>query len=122
MPTRVNFDDNGEETGAFSFGPQGVTLSGNSIQIDASFGNCYRTVLTQNSVIPVPVSGIDNQEIYFHLIQDSVGGRTVTWCGFNFGALTQPTLSTAPGKNDFIVLRYLQDPNMWLVQGYFLGY
>lgn len=122
MPTRVNFDDNGEETGAFSFGPQGVTLSGSVIQIDASYGNCYRTILNGNYTVPAPSNGIDNQEIYLHLIQDSVGSRLVTWSGFSMGNLTAPVLSTAPGRNDFVILRYLQDPNMWLMQSYFLGY
>jgi hypothetical protein len=105
--------------------PAAVALTfGSSVAVDASRGNAFNLTLTASSgTIASPTNGVDGQVIRFIISQDGTGGRTVAWGGaYDFGTVSQPTLSTAAGKVDIIGFAYVASISKWCLMGAGLGY
>lgn len=85
----------------------------------------YRVVLTGNFTLNV-FSGtpIDGQALQTHFIQDTTGGRTITFAtGFAFSTgIPAPTLSTAGGAKDVLGWQYSASKGEWALYGSILGF
>jgi hypothetical protein len=98
-----------------------LSQSGGSVAIDASQGNVFTLILTDSDwTIASPVNAVaDGQLIRVRLIQDSTGGRTVSWAtGYDWGscsgtANTPPTLSTTPNAIDMVGFEYIASLPAW---------
>lgn len=121
-------------------GPQGNTrmpspidlvISGSAVSIDAStpLGTVelapiyYRLTLTEaNVLVRNPTGMLDSQRLIIEIIQDSVGGRTVTWdTGYNFGIdIASATPTVTPNKRDFVA--WLYSNGKWDCVGFTNGY
>jgi hypothetical protein len=115
-----------ESGGALSGGlaPTVVRLSqsAGSVAIDASQGNVFTLTLTGSGwTIASPVNPVgDGQLIRIRFIQDSTGGRTVSWAatGYDWGsASTPPALSTAANATDIIGFEYIAALSSWCFLG-----
>jgi len=95
-----------------------------TITTDASLGNHFRVTLAGNRTLANPTNARDGQRILFELTQDSVGSRTLTLGNkFTFGSdITELTLSTAPGKKDFIGVIYNEAVDKFYVLAVARGY
>lgn len=108
-------------------GPQGpgydysvhVPANGAAITLDASLGNQFRFTLTADAILAAPTGPRDGQKITVEVIQDSVGGHSLTFgTGFGFSLqLPAPTITQTPGKRDFLGFTYSADSGLW----YFLS-
>ena len=103
-----------------------LSQSGGSVAIDASKGNVFTLTLTASDwTIASPVNAVaDGQLIRIRLIQDSTGGRTVSWAttGYDWGACngtanTPPTLSITPNAVDMIGFEYIASLSAWCFLG-----
>jgi hypothetical protein len=98
-----------------------LSQSGGSVAIDASKGNVFTLTLTDSGwTIATPGNPIaDGQLIRIRLIQDSTGGRTVSWgTGYDWGstggsANSPPALSTAANATDIIGFEYIAALSAW---------
>lgn len=121
-------------------GPQGNTrmpapidlvISGSAVSIDATTppGTVelapiyYRLLLTEANVfVRNPTGMLDSQRLIIEIIQDAIGGRTVTWdSGYRFGidiASAVPTVT--PNKRDFVA--WLYSNGQWDCVGFTNGY
>jgi hypothetical protein len=102
-----------------------LSQSGGSVAIDASQGNVFTLTLTDSDwTIASPANPIaDGQLIRIRLIQDSAGGRTVSWdsrydwgsCGGT--ANTPPALSDTPNAIDMVGFEYIAALSAWCFLG-----
>jgi hypothetical protein len=99
-----------------------------TLAIDVSLGGHFRVELTGNTAVAAPASPSDGQKITFELVQDSAGGRTVTWAAvFDFGSTsgvsnTPPVLTTSPNRRDLIGFVYSADLGKWMYAGMTSGF
>lgn len=94
-----------------------------TITIDAGRGSVFDVTLGGNRTLAAPVSGTDGQTIRLRIRQDGAGSRTVTWnAAFHFGTTGAPTLTTAPGKTDFVDCTYNAGNAAWECLAYVRGY
>ena len=121
-------------------GPQGNTrmpapidliISGSSVSVDATtpLGTVelapiyYRLLLTEANVfIQNPTGMLDSQRLIFELIQDPIGGRTVTWdSAYAFGLdISSAVPTVTPNKRDFVA--WLFSNGKWDCVGFTNGY
>ena len=102
-----------------------LSQSGGSVAVDAAQGNVFTLILTDSDwTIASPVNAVaDGQLIRVRLIQDSTGGRTVSWAtGYDWGscsgtANTPPTLSTTPNAIDMVGFEYIASLSAWCFLG-----
>ncbi len=105
-----------------------VTLTwASTLTPDAQDGGHFRVTLAGATTIGALTNPEDGQKVTFELIQDSTGGRTVTWgSGFQFGVAGTPGLSSTPGKRDLAGFVYsaaaASGAGAWLCMGTMLGY
>jgi hypothetical protein len=104
--------------------PVGVNIVNGIASIDALAGTHFRLALSRDVRIDNPADGSDGQRITLELVQDAVGSRTVVFGSkFAFGSdLSGTSLSTAPGKRDFVEAVYNQAADQWYVVNVRRGY
>lgn len=112
---------------AAEISPQVVALTDAvTIAVDASKGNHYRVTLGGNRTMGAPGNPADGQTVMFEVIQDGAGSRTLAWAsgaaGYDFGAGSAPTLSTAAGAIDLAGFKYSSTKGQWLALGSVLGF
>lgn len=75
-----------------------------TITLDCGQGDLHSVTLGGNRTIAGVTGSTDGQAILLRIVQDATGSRTVTWgAPFHFGTTyPQPTLSTGPGKIDYL--------------------
>lgn len=86
-----------------------VTLTdGTTIPVNAALSNVFRLTLTGNHTLSNPTNLTDDQPVLIEVIQDSTGGRLLSYGSmYSFpSSIGTPVLSTAPGDHDFILFRY----------------
>jgi hypothetical protein len=94
-----------------------------TISIDASQADHFRIQLLGNATIATPANPTDGQAIRFELVQDSTGGRTVTWgSGYDFGSGLPPTLTTVPVSRNMTGFVYSADLGRWMYAGQSPGF
>lgn len=95
-----------------------------TIVTNAALGNRFRVTLAGNRTLANPVNAVDGQQIVFEIIQDAVGGRTLTFdTKFAFGTdITAVVLTTTASKRDFITAIYNQATDRFYVVGVSKGY
>lgn len=100
-------------TGELSPSVVTLTQSSGTVAVNASLGNVFRIVFTASGwTIANPTGYTDGQPIRLRLIQDSTGGRTVSWGNaWDFGTVGAPTLSTWANKLDYVVGEWSADAN-----------
>jgi hypothetical protein len=106
---RVTVADGGGET-FFDAGNSGAAKT-----IDLANGNVQKLTLTANCTITLtaPASGAYRSLLLF-VFQDGTGARTITWPGsVLWGTAGAPTLSTAAGKMDKILLDTVDGGTTW---------
>jgi hypothetical protein len=91
--------------------PINLTIINSTVSVDAGTPSgtvlfapiYYRLLLTENVTMLNPVNGADSQRLIMELIQDSVGGRTITWSSdYKFGTDVPFSLpTTGANKRDF---------------------
>lgn len=82
-----------------------ATISGATYSLDPTTGRKFNLTLQASTTITVGTTGVaDGDSITIALIQDNVGSRTVAWNTVVWGDNGEPTISTAIGAQDFIVL------------------
>ena len=95
--------------------PKVVTLSqsGGNVAFDASAGNVGDLTLTASGwTISNPTNLVNGQLLHYRLLQDSTGGRTVSWGTiFDWGssggvANSAPTLTATASKGDILGFQY----------------
>ncbi len=93
MPAPINLTIEGGAVGINAVTPPGTVLFAPIL---------YRLTLTENVIMLNPINGADSQRIIIEALQDSVGGRTITWgSDFGFGTDIPFALQTAaPNKRD----------------------
>lgn len=99
----------------FAVSNQGVTnayvyktiTDGTTITINCNDSDCQVVTLGGNRTMAAPTNPSDGQQVDLLVIQDSTGGRTLTWnAAFLFENGTAPVLSTVAGGLDRFLLRY----------------
>jgi len=95
-----------------------------SIVTDALLGTHFRVTLAGNRVLAAPVGMVDGQKITWEFIQDGTGSRVLTLDpSFSFGTdVTGVTLTTTPGKRDFMGAIYNATTSKWYVVSFAKGY
>lgn len=87
------------------------------ITVNAQAGNQFRTVLTGNHQLGTPANPSVGQKIIYELVQDSTGGRTVSFSGgFNFlPGLPEADiiLTSAPGARNYLMVSYDSTAGLW---------
>ena len=81
-----------------------LAFSGTNVLVNAALGTHFRLTATNNFLLQNPAGATDAQRIVFEIIQDSAGGRTMTFgSAFKFGAdIPVINLTTNAGQRDFI--------------------
>lgn len=107
-------------TQSVTSGVQTLTFS-STLAPNAALGDHFAVTLTGNATMSAPTNPPSgsalSQKITFELIQDSTGGRTVTWnSAFNFGTTGAPTLSAAT-KRDLIGFVWSPSASKWQYAG-----
>lgn len=98
-------------------------IYGTTVSVNAAFGDHFRVQLLGNATISTPTNPTDAQKITFEIVQDSTGGRTVTWgAGYSFGSASPPALSTAPVRRDLLGFVYSAGAGQWLYAGFSGGF
>jgi hypothetical protein len=94
------------------------------IEVDVSQGNHFRVTLGGNWTLANPVNLADGQKITFEVIQDSTGGRTLTYgSAYAFGtSIPQPVLTVTPGKRDFLGFCYSAQSGLCYLIGLAQGF
>ncbi len=112
--------------------PVNLVISNSAVTVDATtpLGTVtlapiyYRLLLTEANVLIRTPTGtlLDSQRLIIEIIQDSVGGRTVTWdSGYNFGIdIASAVPTTTPNKRDFVA--WLFSNGRWDCVGFTNGY
>lgn len=89
-------------------------VDGPTISANAAAGNTFEVTLAGNRTISNPTNSANGQKIVYRLTQDATGNRTVTWgSAFRFAGGTPPTLSSAPGKTDYLGFAYTATAAKW---------
>ncbi len=86
--------------------------SGSSKTVDFTAGQKQKLTLSANCTLTFTPAGVANVQL--KLVQDSTGGRTVTWPSMKWAGGTAPTLTTAANGIDIISLYY--DGTTWFGQ------
>lgn len=92
-----------------------ATNSGSAKTLDLANGNVQKLTLTANCTITLtaPASGA-YRSLMIYVFQDGTGSRTITWPGsVKWGTAGAPTLSTAAGKMDKILLDTVDGGTTW---------
>lgn len=78
--------------------------SGSAITIDSANGLLQIITLTANTTITLPaaIASGKEQEITLFLVQDSTGGRTISWVNATYAAGTAPTIASAIGAYTYL--------------------
>lgn len=112
----VRFDGGKEKT-------HSVTATGSATTVNLANGNSQ--VLTLNASTTLTLSGATSGTsctLSLYVVQDGTGGRTVTWpAGVKWPGGTPPTLSSAAGARDLVVLETLDGGTTWYANAS-LGY
>jgi hypothetical protein len=109
--------------GAVSTTP--VTLTdAPTIPVDAALSDHFRVTLGGNRTLGNPTNPTDGQKVTFEIIQDATGSRTLSYdTAFAFGSSQPtPTLTTTPGKRDFVAFLYNANSDLWYCVGVILGF
>lgn len=97
-------------------------IYGTTISVNASQADHFRIQLLGNATIATPANPADGQKITFEIVQDSTGGRTVTWgTGYDFGSASPPALTATPVKRDLIGFVYSAGLGAWMFAGQSTG-
>jgi|GEM_PF-1410617 len=89
--------------------------SGTAKTLDLANGNVQKLTLTGNCTITLtsPATGA-YRSLMIYVFQDGTGSRTITWPGsVKWGTAGAPTLSTAAGKMDKILLDTVDGGTTW---------
>jgi hypothetical protein len=89
--------------------------SGTAKTLDLANGNVQKLTLTGNCTLTLtsPTSGA-YRSLLIYVFQDGTGSRTITWPGsVSWGTAGAPTLSTAAGKMDKILLDTVDGGTTW---------
>jgi hypothetical protein len=81
-----------------------VLADGATVTVDASLGGQQEVTLGGNRTVAF-ANWVDGDEVKFDVIQDGTGSRTLTWPTVRWAGGSAPTLTTAAGKIDTVVLR-----------------
>lgn len=97
--------------------------SGANLVVDCSKSCHFRYTLTEN-VLLTPTGGVDGQRIVIELVQDNVGGRTIsTGSPVAYGTdIPSITLTTTPNRRDYLTLVYNGDISQYCVVAFVKGY
>lgn len=80
---------------------------GTTITINCNDSDCQLVTLGGNRTMAAPSNPSDGQQVDLLVIQDSTGGRTLTWnAAFLFENNAAPVLSTVPGGVDRFLIRW----------------
>jgi len=89
--------------------------SGTAKTLDLANGNVQKLTLTGNCTLTLtsPATGA-YRSLLIYVFQDSTGSRTITWPGsVSWGTAGAPTLSTAAGKMDKVLLDTVDGGTTW---------
>jgi hypothetical protein len=84
--------------------------TGSSITISLANGTVQVLTLTATTTITMPTAAAGKSFVII-LVQDSTGGRVVTWSTVSWPAATAPTLTTTAGKKD--IFSFFSDGASW---------
>lgn len=95
-----------------------------TITTDASLSNHFRVTLGGNRTLANPTNPVDAQRVTWEITQDGTGSRTLTLgSAFVFGTdITSVTLSTGPGKTDYLGAIYNATASTWRVSALARGF
>jgi len=84
--------------------PVTLSYSGTNIAVNAALGTHFRLLATNNFQLQNPTGASDAQRMLFEVVQDAVGGRTISLAGaFKLGQdLPVLNLTTNANARDFI--------------------
>ena len=106
-----------------TYSPTVVSLSyGPAISIDAKSGEVFDIILDGDITLENPINPTNGKTIRFRVVQDGVGGRTVTLGSkFNAPSMAPPlSWSTDPDKMDILTATYHEGRDKWDIV-YFIG-
>lgn len=92
-----------------------VTASGASTTVNLINGNTQTLTLGANTTLTLSgaTAGV-SCTLSLYVVQDGTGGRTITWpSSVKWAGATAPTLSTAPGARDLLILETLDGGGTW---------
>jgi hypothetical protein len=103
--------------------PQAL-VDATTITIDAATGSEHRVTLAGNRTLAVPTNGTDGQMLLLRVTQDATGGRTLMLhADIRTGTdVSTVSLSSEPGRTDFVLLHYSADKTAWALVGVTHGY
>lgn len=94
-----------------------------NIATDASLSNVFRVVLGGNRNLSAPTNPTNGQKVTWIFIQDTTGGRTLTFDAiFNFGTFQTLALSGGANKRDYMGAIYSSTTTSWNVVAYSTGF
>lgn len=84
--------------------PVSLVYSGTNVAVNASLGTHFRLLATNNFLLQNPIGASDAQRLLLEIVQDTTGGRTMTFgSAFKLGTdLPVINLTTNAGLRDFI--------------------
>ena len=86
---------------------EATLTDGATINWNAETEDVCKVTLGGNRTLAAPTNGTTGQFISILVIQDSTGGRTLTWNAvYEFASDTAPTLTTTANLGDVFVFRY----------------
>ena len=86
---------------------EATLTDGATIAWDVSTSPVAKVTLAGNRIFNAPTGSVNGQFISLLVIQDSTGGRTLTWNAvFEFAADTAPTLTATANLGDLFTFRY----------------
>lgn len=96
----------------------------NEIEINPDDAFIFRIVLFGNASINILTNHTLRMKIVIKLIQDSVGGRTITWGNYvRFSDdMEEPTLSTEASKMDYLGFMFDNQDSKWDLVGLVRGF
>lgn len=90
-----------------------------TLTIDATAGNDFTVLLTQNTLLATPLNPVDKQRILIQAVQGGPGGWLLSYSAA-FAFLTNPgapvpLLGTAPGARNYLLFRYDAGLEQWVL-------
>lgn len=92
-----------------------ATATTGATTVDLANGNSQVLTLASNTTLTITgATASTSCTVSLHLVQDGTGSRIVTWPGgVQWPGGTAPTLSTAAGAHDLVVLETLDGGTTW---------
>ena len=86
---------------------QTVTVTTASVTIDFEVGRNIRLVLQSNTSLQNFLNPKGGDRYFFHIIQDGVGGRSISWPGaIKWRGASPPILTTTANARNVVALMY----------------